>query len=77
MFIDYFLNMLKLTAIAREYHLTVLLRFATLFFFNPLPPSDAVRKQKKYFRGSFQFGIVTLLKYHPSGNLKFSNLSIF
>jgi len=28
---------------------------------NPLPPSGAVRKQKKkYFRGSFQFSIVTI-----------------
>jgi len=27
---------------------------------NPLPPSDAVRKQKKYFRGSFQFSIVII-----------------
>jgi len=28
--------------------------------FIPLPPSDAVRKQKKYFRWSFQFSIVTI-----------------
>jgi len=31
--------------------------------FNPLPPSDAVRKQKKkYFRGSFQFSIAEIQK---------------
>ena len=37
---------------------------------NPLPPSDAVRKQKKkYFAGSFQ---LQSKKYHPSGNLKFN-----
>ena len=29
-------------------------------YLNPLPPSDAVRKQKIYFRGSFQFSIVTI-----------------
>ena len=29
---------------------------------NPLPPSDAVRKQKKKFRGSFQFSIVKIEK---------------
>jgi len=33
--------------------------------------------RKKYFRGSFQFSIVTILKKYPSGNLKFNNLGIF
>jgi len=34
--------------------------------------------QQKYFRGSFQFSIVTIQKkYHLPGNLKFNNLSIF
>jgi len=28
-------------------------------YINPLPPSDAVLK-KKYFRGSFQFSVVTV-----------------
>jgi len=32
--------------------------------------------RKVYLRGSFQFSIVTLEKYHPSGNLKFNNLGI-
>jgi len=46
--------------------------------FNPLPPSDAVRQEKNYFRGSFQRSIVTIIKiYHPSRNLKFDNLGIF
>jgi len=43
---------------------------------NPLPPSDAVWKQKKIFER-----IVSVLsrfkKYHPSGNLKLNNLGIF
>jgi len=33
--------------------------------------------RKKYFRGSFQFSIVTVQKYHPCGNLKFNYLGIF
>jgi len=44
---------------------------------NPLPPSDAVRKYKNYFRGSFELSIVTVSKISPSGNLKFNNLGIF
>jgi len=28
------------------------------------------------FRGSFQFGVVTIKKYCPSGNLEFNNLGI-
>jgi len=45
---------------------------------NPLPPSDAVRKQKKIFLGisSVQY-CHNLNKYHPSGNLKFTYLGIF
>jgi len=39
---------------------------------NPLPPSDAVRKLKKYFRESFQFSIRHNSKnIQPPGNLKF------
>jgi len=34
--------------------------------FNPLPSSNAVENQKKkYFRGSFQFSIVTVKKISP------------
>jgi len=33
--------------------------------------------RKKYFRGSFQFSIVLIKKYHSSGNLKFYNIGIF
>jgi len=51
------------------------IRCFQLSYLNPLPPSDAVRQQKKYFRGSFKFSIVTI--YHPSGNLKFNYLDIF
>ena len=29
---------------------------------DPLPPSDAVRKKKKYFRGSSEFNIVTIFR---------------
>jgi len=43
---------------------------------NPLPPSDAVRQQKKIFLRIFSVHIVSILKYHPSGNLKFYNLRI-
>jgi len=32
---------------------------------NPLPPSDAVRQQKIYFTGFFQFSIVTIQKLSP------------
>jgi len=32
--------------------------------------------RKSYFRGSFQISIVTIIKYHPSGNLKFNYLGI-
>jgi len=35
-------------------------------YINPLPPSVAVRKQKKkYFRGYFQFSIITIKKISP------------
>jgi len=45
---------------------------------NPLPPSVAVRKQKKkYFRGYFQFSIITIQKYHPPGNPKLNYLGDF
>jgi len=45
---------------------------------HPLSSSDAVREQKKkYFRGSFQFIIVTIKKYQPSEYLKCDNLGIF
>jgi len=41
-------------------------------------PAKPFGNRKKYFTGSFQFSIVTIKKkYHPSGNLKFNNLSIF
>jgi len=33
--------------------------------FNPLPPSDAVRQQKYFFTGSFQFTIATIKKISP------------
>jgi len=33
---------------------------------------------KIYFRGSFEFSIVRILKkYHPSGHLNFNNVGIF
>jgi len=45
--------------------------------FNPLPPSDAVRKQKKKLKDLFSSLLSKFKKYHPSGNLKFNNLGIF
>jgi len=45
---------------------------------NPLPPSDAVRKQKKNILEDLFSSILSQFKkYHPSGNLKFNNLIIF
>jgi len=51
--------------------------YCSIQLFNPLPPSDAVGKQKKYFRRSLQFSIVTIQKYHTSGNLIFNYFRIF
>jgi len=48
-----------------------------MYFFNPPPPSDVIWKQKKkYFRGSFQFSIVTIQKISLPGKLKFNYLRI-
>jgi len=45
---------------------------------NPLPPSDAVRKQKKNILKDLFSTVLTLFKkYHPSANMKFKNLGIF
>jgi len=45
---------------------------------NPLPPSDAVRKQKKnILEDLFSSLSSQFKKYHSSGNLKFNNLGIF
>jgi len=45
--------------------------------FNALPPSDAVRKQKFFLEDLSSSVLSHFEKYHPSGNLKFINLSIF
>ena len=43
---------------AREYSVTLLIQ---AHFINLLPPSNGVRKQKKkYFRGSFEFSVLTI-----------------
>jgi len=34
-------------------------------------------KRKTYFRGSFQFTIITIQKISPPGNMKFNYLCIF
>jgi len=44
---------------------------------NPLPPSDAVRKQKYLFWDLFRSIWSQFKKYQPSVNLKFNNLGIF
>jgi len=44
---------------------------------NPLPPSDAIRKQKNILEDLFSSVLSQLKKYHPSENLKFSYLGIF
>jgi len=44
---------------------------------NPLPPSDAVRQQKKnILEDLFSSVLSQFKKYHPSGNLKFNYLGI-
>jgi len=45
---------------------------------NPLPPSDAVWKQKKknILGDLFSSALSQFKKYRPSGNLKFNNLGI-
>ena len=44
--------------------------------FNPLPPSDAVRKQE-HLEDLFSSVLLHFKKYQPLGNLKFNNLGIF
>jgi len=45
---------------------------------NPLPPSDAVRKQKKINSENLLSSVLSQFKkYHPSGNLNYINLGIF
>jgi len=46
-------------------------------FVNPPLPCDAVRKQKKTEKRSFQLSIFTIKKCLPFGNLKPKNLGIF
>jgi len=45
--------------------------------FNPLPPSDAVRKQRKNLEDLSSLVPSQLKKYHPCVNLKFNSLAIF
>jgi len=48
-----------------------------LIHFNPLPPSDAVRQQKKNISEDLFSSVLSQLKnYHPTGNLKFNYLGI-
>jgi len=48
------------------------------FDLNPLPPSDAARKQKKsIFEDLFRSVLTKFEKYHTSGNLKFNYFGIF
>jgi len=44
---------------------------------NPLPPSDAVQKQKNFSWDLFSSVFSQFIKYHTSGNLKFNYLGIF
>jgi len=48
-----------------------------LFLLNPLPPSDAVRKQKNILEDLSSSLSSQFKKYHPSGNLTSNNLGIF
>ena len=48
------------------------------FIINPLPPSDAVRKQEKnILEDLFTVHYCQFKKYHPSEDLKFNYLGIF
>jgi len=45
---------------------------------NPLPPSDAVRKERRFIlEDLFRAVLSQFKKYHPSQNLKFNYLGIF
>jgi len=53
-------------------------RYRRFWKINPLPPSDAFRKQKKnVLEDLFSSLLSQFKKYHPSGNLKYNNLGIF
>jgi len=52
-------------------------RDGRLFSFNPLPPSDAVQKQKTFILEDLFSSVLSQFKKdHPSGNLKFKYLGI-
>jgi len=45
---------------------------------NPLPPSDAVREEKKHIFGDLFSSVLSQFKkHHPSRNIKFNTLGIF
>jgi len=44
---------------------------------NPLPPSDAIWKQKNILEDLFSSVLSQFKQYHPSGNLKFIIVGIF
>jgi len=48
-----------------------------MLFINPLPPNDAVRKQKKKLEDLFSLVVPQFENYYPSGNLKFDHWGIF
>jgi len=52
-------------------------RLGDLGNFNPLPPSDAGRKQKSILEDLLSSILTQFKKYHPSENRKFNNLGIF
>ena len=70
---DWYRRRASKCSIAKE---NIILQGKTL---NPLPPSDAVRKQKKnHFRSDLFSSVLSQLKkYHPSENRNFNNLGIF
>jgi len=60
-------------------HLNLMIKlFFTLFSFNPLTQSGAVRNQKKnILEDLFSSLLSQFKKYQPPGNLKFHDLDIF
>ena len=71
-------DMVSKRSLVSSYRREEMIIFLSVRNFNPLPPSDAVRKQMEIFLRIFSVQYCHSLKnYHPSGNLKFNNLSIF
>jgi len=63
--------------VSRDVRIAILKCPRKTLSFNPLSPSDAVRKQKKFKKTFSVQRCHNLKKYYTSGNLKFIYLGIF